>query len=167
MLGHQQFPPQNWVNISDLTSGYCWARVGCVGPALDSLALEIFTEQLGPLQRLAGRGSGVVVKAACFESQRSQVQSPLWSSSFKETKCFFPAHAWRFWASVAEKYRARPQTARARISNPVSGRAVPSHYLTILSRLSWLSSAYICTKGLRWLKIPSFSFHFTVQQCTE
>ena len=36
-----------------------------------------------------------VVKAACLESRRSRVQTPLWPSSFKETKCFFSAHSQR------------------------------------------------------------------------
>ena len=29
-------------------------------------------------------------------SRRSRVRTPLWHSSFKETKYFFPAHSWRF-----------------------------------------------------------------------
>ena len=39
-----------------------------------------------------GRGHGAVVKAACLDSRRSRVRTPLWPSSLKETKCFFPAH---------------------------------------------------------------------------
>ena len=35
---------------------------------------------------------GAVAKAACLESQRSRVRTPLWQSTFKETKCFFPSH---------------------------------------------------------------------------
>ena len=42
------------------------------------------------------RGPGAVVKVACLESRRSRARTPLWHSSSKETKCFFPAHAWRF-----------------------------------------------------------------------
>ena len=30
------------------------------------------------------------------ENRGSRVQTPLWHSSFKKTKCFFPAHSWRF-----------------------------------------------------------------------
>ena len=41
---------------------------------------------------------------------------------------------------------ARPQTARARISNPVSGGQCHLIHLTILRRFSWPSSAYMCTK---------------------
>ena len=37
-----------------------------------------------------------MVKAACLESRVSWVRTPLWHSSFKETKCFFPAHSERF-----------------------------------------------------------------------
>ena len=45
----------------------------------------------------AGVGpSGAVVKAAWLESRRWRVQTPFWHSSFKKTKCFFPAHSWRF-----------------------------------------------------------------------
>ena len=33
---------------------------------------------------------GAVVKAACLESWRSRVRTPLWTASFKETKRFFP-----------------------------------------------------------------------------
>ena len=36
-------------------------------------------------------GPGVVVEAACLESLRSRVRTPLPRSNFKETKCFFPA----------------------------------------------------------------------------
>ena len=39
------------------------------------------------------QGPRAVVKAACLESQRSLVRTPLWPSSFKETKCFFPANS--------------------------------------------------------------------------
>ena len=42
------------------------------------------------------RGGGGVVKAACLESGRSRVRAPLWHTSVKETKCFFPAHSLRF-----------------------------------------------------------------------
>ena len=35
-----------------------------------------------------GGGSAAVVKAACLESQRLRVRTPLWPPSFKETKCF-------------------------------------------------------------------------------
>ena len=40
-----------------------------------------------------GRDPGARVKAACLESRRSRVQTPLWPSSFKRKKCFFPAHS--------------------------------------------------------------------------
>ena len=37
-----------------------------------------------------------VVKTACLESRRSQIRTPLWHASIKETKYFFPAHSLRF-----------------------------------------------------------------------
>ena len=40
-----------------------------------------------------GGGPGVVVKAACLESQGSRVRTTLWPSNSKETKCFLPAHS--------------------------------------------------------------------------
>ena len=47
----------------------------------------------------AGGGHGSVVKPACLESGRSRVGIPLWPESFKETKCFFPAHS--YWFNIA------------------------------------------------------------------
>ena len=55
-------------------------------------------------------------------------------------------------ACVTERQRARPQTARAQISNPVSGGQCHLVYLTILRRFSWPSLAYMCT--YRWPKTP-------------
>ena len=43
---------------------------------------------------------------------------------------------------VLQTRRARPQTTRARISNPVSGRQCHLIHLTILRRLSWPSLTY-------------------------
>ena len=67
---------QHWNNIGS-TPRVCWAKTNY-------------------LSCRAGRDPGAVVKAARFESQRSRVRTPLWPSSFKETKCFFLAHSWRF-----------------------------------------------------------------------
>ena len=47
---------------------------------------------------------------------------------------------------MTERQRARPQTARARISNSVSGEQCHLNHLTILRRFSWPSIAYMCTK---------------------
>ena len=63
-----------------------------------------------------------MVKAVYLESQRLWVRTPFWPSSFKETECFFHAHA--------------PQTARAGISSPASEEQCHLLYLTILSRFS-------------------------------
>ena len=45
-----------------------------------------------------------------------------------------------------ERQRARPQTARAPISNHMSGGQCHLIHFTILRRFSWPSSAYMCTK---------------------
>ena len=37
-----------------------------------------------------------MVNAACSESRRLRVRTPLWHFSFEDTKCFFPAHSNRF-----------------------------------------------------------------------
>ena len=53
-------------------------------------------------------------------------------------------------AFVIERYRARHQTARARISNPVSGGQCHLIHLTILlRRLSWPGLAYVHKRGLK------------------
>ena len=52
-----------------------------------------------------------------------------------------------------------PQTARAPISNPVSGEQCHIIHITILSRFSWLSLAYMCAQ--RWPKTPFISFRRT------
>ena len=72
----------------------------------------------------------------------------------KETKMFLP-HP-RVKLSIVGSLRARPQTAMARISNPVSGGQCHLIHLTILRRFSWPSLAYMCTKG--GLKPDSFHF---------
>ena len=80
----------------------------------------------------------------------------------KETKCFFPIHVWNsvLWgASVTERLRARPQTARARISNPVSGGQCHLIHLIIFRRFSWPSLAYMCTK-VAWSPIHFIFFSF-------
>ena len=45
------------------------------------------------------------VKAACFEGRRSMVRTPLWHSSFNETKCFFPALS--LWFNIVGNLRDR------------------------------------------------------------
>ena len=40
-----------------------------------------------------GGAPGAVVKYACFESRTWRVWTPLWPSSFKETKFIFPAYS--------------------------------------------------------------------------
>ena len=48
-------------------------------------------------------------------------------------------------ASMTERYRARPQTVRARFSNPVSGGQFNLIHLTILRSFSWHRLAHIYT----------------------
>ena len=55
-------------------------------------------------------------------------------------------------ASVIERWRARPQTTRARISNPVSEGQCHLIHLTILRKFSWPRLAQ------RWLKTSFISF---------
>ena len=80
---------------------------------------------------------------------------------FKETKMFLP-HP-RVKVSIVgslldREVAARPQTARARISNPVSGGQCHLNHLTILRRFSWPSLAYMCTK-VAYSPIHFISFH--------
>ena len=84
-----------------------------------------------------------VVKCAGWESRRSRVQTPLWLSSVKETKCFFPAHSQRL--NIVGNLRDQEVACSAserkvRISTPVSAGQC---HLTILRRFSWPSLAYM------------------------
>ena len=84
-----------------------------------------------------------VVKAACLENRRSR------PSSFIETECFSPLirNDSMLWGTpVTDRWRARPQTARVEISNPVSGGQCHFIHLTILGRFSLLNLAYMYTK---------------------
>ena len=93
---------------------------------------------------IQGGGPRVVVSTAAFHARvRGSVPG---LGGLKEKKSFFPIHVWNsvFWGtSVTERYRARHQTARARISNPVSGGQCRLIHLTILRKFSWPSLAYI------------------------
>ena len=66
----------------------------------------------------------------------------------KETKMFLP-HP-RVKVSIVGSLRDREvacsASARARISNPVSGGQCHLNHLTILRSFSWPSLAYVCTK---------------------
>ena len=81
--------------IRDLISNQC----SDLSRGLDSQSLlDLVTTRAMQLCRptcgklvLWGGGPGAVVKAAYLESWRSWVRTPLWPSSFKEIKCFFPA----------------------------------------------------------------------------
>ena len=85
----------------------------------------------------SGEGPRVVVSTAAFHAR-------VWGSvpglgGLKETKMFLPhprVNSVLWGASVTERWRARPQTTRARISNPVSGGQCHLIHLTILRRFS-------------------------------
>ena len=77
----------------------------------------------------------------------------------KETKMFLPYP--RVKLSIVGSLRAQPQTAKARISNPVSGGKCHLIHVTILRRFSWPSLAYMCTK-VALCPIIFISFHFCV-----
>ena len=88
-----------------------------------------------------GGGPRVVVSTAAFHA-RVQGSVP-GLGGLKERKMFLP-HP-RVKLSIVGS-RARSQTARARISNPVSGGQCHLIHLTILRKFSWPSLAYMCTK---------------------
>ena len=97
---------------------------------------------------LPGGGPRVVVSTAAFHARVRGLVPGL--GGLKETKMFIPHPRVKklvLWgASVTERWRARPQTARVRISNPVSGGQCNLNHLTILRSFSWPSLAYMCTK---------------------
>ena len=104
---------------------------------------------------ISGGGPRGVVSTAAFHAR---VRGSVPGLGVLTKKCFFPIHVWNslLWgASVTEMYRTWPQTARVRISNPVSGGQCHLIHLTILRRFSWPSLAYVHKGGLK----PD-SFHF-------
>ena len=100
-----------------------------------------------PIGRTMGGGPRVVVSTAAIHARvRGSVPG---LGGLKETKMFLP-HP-RVKLSIVgslrdREVRARPQTANARISSPVSGGQCRLIHLTILRRFSWPSLAYMCTK---------------------
>ena len=111
---------------------------------------------------ITGGGCGAVVKPACLESWSSKVRPPLWHSSFKDTKCFFPAHSWRF--NIVESLRDREVACSA--SDPQGSNfefcvwgAVSSHlsqHPYMHRRFAWPGLAYM------YRKVPEkpLSFYF-------
>ena len=103
-----------------------------------------------------------MVNSVCLESRRSLFRTPLWPSSSplssKHDLLSLPTgkDSILWGAYVTKRWRARPQTAKARISNPVSGGQCHPIHLTILRRFSWPSLAYMCTKVAR---TPFILFH--------
>ena len=87
------------------------------------------------------------LKLPAWKVEDRGFKPPLWPSSFIETNCFFPlTRNDSILSGTSVRWRARPQTARAWIPNPVSGGQCHLLYLTILRRLSWSIFAYMCTK---------------------
>ena len=89
------------------------------------------------------RGPGAVVKAVCLKSRRSRFRTPLWPSSFKETKMFLPRSV------VKILYCGELSWSRG----SVLGLRPPGFEFRILclkgnviSFISWSSLAYMCTK---------------------
>ena len=85
-----------------------------------------------------------MVSTAAFHARgRSSVPG---LGGLKETRMFFP-HPRVKLSSLGSlrdrEVRARPQTARVRILNPVSGGQCYLIHLTILRRFSWPSLAYM------------------------
>ena len=88
----------------------------------------------------------VAVSTAAFHARvRGSVPG---IGGLKETKMFFPHPRVKLSivGSLRDRERARSQTARARISNPVSGGQCHLIHRTILRRFSWPSLAYMCTE---------------------
>ena len=86
----------------------------------------------------------------CLKSQRSRARPPLWYSSCKETNVSSPIirnYSVLWGASVTERYRARPQSANARLGEScLSGGQCYIIHVTIVRRLSWPSLTNLCTK---------------------
>ena len=103
------------------------------------------------------------VKAACLESRRLRGRTPLWLSSFKETKCVFPAHSW--WVNIVGNLRDREVACSAsdrQGSNSEScvRRAVsshPSHHPQDLLLAVFIRYVHKC--GLK-----PHSFHFNMRK---
>ena len=102
------------------------------------------------------RGSGAVVKAVCLDSRRSGLEPQSGPPSFKETKCFFPAHWLRF--NIVGEFRPRQEACSAsdrQGSNfeSCAWRAVSSHHpqKVLLAQFS----LYVHKGGLK-----PHSFHF-------
>ena len=124
-----------------VTQHYLGFRYTALTPNVLYSSLEVASHD-------SGGGPRVVVSTAAFHARvRGSVPG---LGGLKETKMFLP-HP-RVKGSIVGSLRdrevavARPQTARARISNAVSGGQCHLNHLTILWRFSWPNLAYMCTK---------------------
>ena len=84
---------------------------------------------------------GAVDKAA-LESRRSRVLTPLWPSSFKETKCFFSAHRFNIVVSLRDREVAGLRLPGVEFQILCSEGSV----LPFISASFWPSLAYMYTK---------------------
>ena len=107
-------------------------------PYRDFSCIRSHSTEVHPARRMHEPGGGprVVVSTAAFHAR---VRGSVSGLGGLKKKVSSPS-TWG--SSVTE----RPQTTRARISNPVSGGQYHLIHLTILRRFSWLSLAYMCTK---------------------
>ena len=99
-----------------------------------------------PSQTQEGGGPRVVVSTAAFHARVRGLVRVL--GGLKETKMFLPHPCVKLsmvWSLRDREVACSAQTARARISNPVSGGQCHLIHLTILRRFSWPSLAYMCT----------------------
>ena len=102
-----------------------------------------------------GRGPAAVVKAACLESRRSRVRTPLWHSNFKETKMFLL----RSLVDVIFCGSLRDWEVACSASDRHRGHAVPpdpSHYprkvvLTCKYAQKWPLSNHSFLEPIIWL----------------
>ena len=125
---YSRYRHTKWVTFSIVYQAF-FARFIIIRQQRNIQLLSVFQYELSPVQHskvdefwyLLGGGPRVVVSTAAFHE--FVVRFPV-SAVWKKQRCFFPIHFWNsvLWeASVTERWRARPQTYRVWISNPVSG----------------------------------------------
>ena len=115
-----------------------------------------------------------LAKTGCYPNDRSMLDYRLWrwlniGSSFKETKCFFPAHSRRF--NIMGNLRDREvacSTSDHQGSNFefCAWRRVPSHSSHHPQEVLLAQFSLICAQ--RWPKTSFISCHLTLaQQCAD
>ena len=126
-IHYLNFPPypNRWM-VWLIQQGLAW-RPRCVKTCFQEDGLKL------PVWKVGDRGTGP--RSGIQVSKKQNVSYPL----TREDSILWGA-------SVTERWRARPQTARVQISSPVSGGQCHMSHLTILRRFSWPSLAYILTQ---------------------